>query len=80
MDKPCTAEMFIVIGVVANAIRVNVVQVWLSPFFHWKKGCELFATANARDDDSSNAADKINFYIPPTKKVAPATFPVLIYL
>ena len=35
-------------------IRFNVVQVWLSPFFHWKKGCELSAAA----DDNSTAACK----------------------
>ena len=39
--------------------RITAVQVWLSPFFQWKKGCELFAAANARDDDSSNAVDYI---------------------
>ena len=39
-------------------IRVTTAEVWLSPFFHWKKGCELSATADARDDDSSNAGGK----------------------
>ena len=41
-----------------GASCVNVAEVWLSPFFHWKKGCELSAAADARDDDSSNTADK----------------------
>jgi hypothetical protein len=33
--------------------RVNVAEMWLSPFFHWKNGSELSAAADARDDDSS---------------------------
>ena len=55
-NEPAIQNPSYIIRVVANAHPCYLVEVWLSSFFHWKKDCELFAKANARDDDSSTKA------------------------